>query len=75
MQLENLVGLQKGNDGENKSSNSEENSGSQIAATFVSHIDPSLTWSFVKWVRSITKMPVWVKVKPSFSCHPVTSLL
>lgn len=60
MQLENLVDLQKK---QPNSGNEDSQSGSQIAATFISHIDPSLTWEFIRWVRSVTKIPVWVKVK------------
>lgn len=57
MHLENLLDLKKQSGGDNAAT------GSQIAATFVSHIDPSLTWEFVSWVRTVTKLPVFVKVR------------
>ena len=37
---------------------------------FNSNMDDTLTWDFVQWVRTVTKMPVFVKVKP---CLPKDS--
>ena len=36
--------------------------GSGIAATFASHIDPSLTWDVIAWMHSVTSLPIFVKV-------------
>lgn len=36
--------------------------GSGFGAFFTSQIDPSLTWDFLGWLKSITKLPVIVKV-------------
>ena len=29
---------------------------------FAKEIDASLTWEFVHWLRSVTRLPIWVKV-------------
>ena len=39
-------------------------SSSGIAATFTSHIDPSITWAFISKLRGVTKLPIWVKARP-----------
>ena len=31
--------------------------------TACTQIDPSVTWEFVAWLRSVTKLPVLVKVR------------
>ena len=31
---------------------------------FSTQIDPSVTWEFVAWLRTITKLPIIVKVCP-----------
>lgn len=36
-------------------------SGSRLAALFQRQIDASLTFDFVKWLRSKTALPIWVK--------------
>lgn len=38
---------------------------------FNSNMDDTLTWDFVEWVRTVTKMPVFVKVRP---CLPKVSM-
>lgn len=42
----------------------ESEAGSGLAATFENAMDPSLTWSFLTWARTITKLPIFVKVQP-----------
>lgn len=37
---------------------------------FNSNMDDTLTWNFVEWVRTVTKMPIFVKVK---ACLPQVS--
>ena len=39
-------------------------SGSSLARAFDNHIDASLTWSFVAWLRSVTRLPLFVKARP-----------
>ena len=57
MSLRNLEGLQpKGAQGHSKSS---------ISQVFTSQIDPALTWEFIAWVRSVSKLPIFVKVSHS----------
>lgn len=34
---------------------------SQIAQVFAAHLDAGLTWDFVTWLRSVTKLPILVK--------------
>lgn len=54
MSLRNLEGLQpKDAQGHSKSS---------ISQVFTSQIDPSLTWDFIAWVRSVSSLPIFVKV-------------
>lgn len=40
---------------------SESRAGSGLAAYFAELLDPSLTWDAIRWLRSITKLPVIVK--------------
>ena len=35
--------------------------GSRLAAYFAAQIDPSLTWDAVRWLRTVTKLPILVK--------------
>jgi isopentenyl diphosphate isomerase/L-lactate dehydrogenase-like FMN-dependent dehydrogenase len=35
--------------------------GSRLAALFQRNIDASLTWTFVAWLRTVTRLPIWVK--------------
>ena len=35
--------------------------GSRLAAYFAEQIDPSLTWDAVRWLRSVTSLPILVK--------------
>jgi len=35
--------------------------GSRLAALFQRNIDASLTWSFVGWLKSQTRLPIWIK--------------
>jgi isopentenyl diphosphate isomerase/L-lactate dehydrogenase-like FMN-dependent dehydrogenase len=39
----------------------ENNDGSRLAALFQRQIDASLTFEFLKWLRSKTTLPIWVK--------------
>ena len=57
LQLENLVALGR-RDAEIRG----DQPGSGIAATFASHIDPSLTWDFIAWMHSVTRLLIFVKV-------------
>ena len=41
-----------------------ENKGSGIALHFADHIDPSLTWDFIPWLHSITRLPIFLKARP-----------
>lgn len=38
-----------------------QHSDSGLAAYFASLIDPGLTWADIDWLRSITRLPIWVK--------------
>lgn len=58
MALENLAQLKEKADKLNKS----DQSGSSIAAVFASEVDSSLTWKFMDWIRTVTKLPVFAKV-------------
>ena len=44
-----------------RSSSSNNNEGSRLAALFQRQIDASLTFDFLKWLRSKTALPIWVK--------------
>lgn len=35
--------------------------GSRLAALFQRNMDPTLTWAFLGWLKSVTTLPVWVK--------------
>lgn len=37
--------------------------GSGLSRHFEDNIDASLTWSFVSWLRSVTSLPIFVKVR------------
>lgn len=63
MSLENLAPLKRKADELVKSNKTQ----SGIAAVFANEVDASLTWDFVDWLRSITKLPIYVKVIPSCS--------
>ena len=39
-------------------------SGSSLARAFENNVDASLTWSFVGWLRSVTRLPLFVKARP-----------
>ena len=63
MGLQNLEGLQpKDAQGHSKSS---------ISQVFTSQIDPSLTWDFIAWVRSISSLPIFVKVSRFPQISPI----
>ncbi|KAL0018747.1 hypothetical protein WJX79_008357 [Trebouxia sp. C0005] len=53
MDISNLKGLEKGK-GKGDSS-------SHIVRIFQEEVDASLTWEFVKWMREVTDLPVFVK--------------
>ena len=40
-------------------------SGSSLARAFENNVDASLTWAFVGWLRSVTRLPLFVKARPS----------
>ena len=37
--------------------------GSSLARAFERRMDASLTWAFVAWLRSATRLPIFVKVQ------------
>lgn len=37
--------------------------GSGLFQLFAKEVDDSLTWDFIPWLRTITKLPIYVKVK------------
>jgi len=37
--------------------------GSGLFQLFAKEVDDSLTWDFMPWLRSITKLPIWIKVR------------
>ena len=39
--------------------------GSGVAQTFASQIDPSLTWAFVAWLRTVCSLPIFIKARSS----------
>lgn len=55
MEISNLRGLVKGKDAQGGSS-------SHIVRVFQEQVDASLTWEFVKWMRDVTTLPIFVKV-------------
>jgi len=55
--LENLAALKKKHD--RLAKDPEEGSG--IAHVFVQEVDASLTWEFLTWLRTVTKLPIYVK--------------
>jgi len=38
-----------------------EGGGSALASTFASHLDSSITWTDVEWLRGLTRLPILVK--------------
>ena len=42
--------------------------GSGVAQTFASQIDPSLTWAFVAWLRSVCGLPIFIKARVALAC-------
>ena len=54
MEISNLRGLEKGK--------TKGDSSSHIVRIFQEEVDASLTWEFVKWMREVTDLPVFVKV-------------
>lgn len=55
--MENLAALKKKHD--RLAKDPEEGSG--IAHVFVQEVDASLTWEFLTWLRTVTKLPIYVK--------------
>lgn len=37
--------------------------GSGLFQLFAKEVDDSLTWEFIPWLRTITKLPIFVKVR------------
>ena len=65
LRLANLEGLQSQQEAKNISLGVyKKDSGSGIAAIFVTQIDSGLTWEFLSWLRTFTQMPVFVKASP-----------
>lgn len=60
MEISNLSGLEKNMEAKGDSS-------SHIVRVFQEQVDASLTWEFVRWMRDVTKLPIFVKV-----LHPDT---
>lgn len=58
MSLENLAPLKRKADEMVKSNKTQ----SGIAAVFANEVDSSLTWKFVDWLRTVTNLPIYVKV-------------
>lgn len=46
--------------------------GSGLEATFASHIDDALTWDCIAWLKSITTLPVLIKVVDGRACIMVS---
>ena len=61
MEISNLRGLGKGN--------TRGDSSSHIVRIFQEEVDASLTWEFVKWMREVTDLPIFVKVSESLVVH------
>jgi hypothetical protein len=38
--------------------------GSGLTTLFAKEVDDSLTWDFIPWLRSITRLPIYLKVRP-----------
>ncbi len=57
LSLENLAPLKKKHDRLAKGEK-----GSGIAHVFVKEVDAGLTWEFLNWVRTVTSLPIYVKV-------------
>ncbi|KAL3134156.1 hypothetical protein ABBQ32_008572 [Trebouxia sp. C0010 RCD-2024] len=55
MEISNLSGLVKGGQ------EAKGDSSSHIVRVFQEQVDASLTWEFVKWMRDVTKLPIFVK--------------
>lgn len=55
MEISNLSGLEQDKEGKG-------NSSSHIVRVFQEQVDASLTWEFVRWMRDVTKLPIFVKV-------------
>ena len=70
MEISNLAGLEKGNSTKGDSS-------SHIVRVFQEEVDASLTWGFVKWMRGVTQLPIFVKVfsSPPLRCLSICPLL
>jgi len=43
--------------------------GSSLASAFERRIDASLTWAFVAWLRSVTRLPIYVKARARDRLH------
>ena len=54
LEISNLRGLEKGK--------TKGDSSSHITRIFQEEVDASLTWEFVKFMREVTDLPVFVKV-------------
>lgn len=48
--------------------------GSGLFELFAKEVDDSLTWEAIPWLRSITKLPIYIKVKPVVSTVCITGL-
>lgn len=61
MEISNLSGLEKNMEAKGDSS-------SHIVRVFQEQVDASLTWEFVRWMRAVTKLPIFVKVLHPDNC-------
>ena len=55
MEISNLNGLARDSEAKGDSS-------SHLVRVFQEQVDSSLTWHFIKWMRDVTKLPIFVKV-------------
>ena len=55
MEISNLSDLEKDQEAKGESS-------SHIVRVFQEQVDASLTWEFVRWMRDVTELPIFVKV-------------
>ena len=60
LNLENLAALQKKHARLAKGNEK----GSGIAHVFVNEVDAGLSWDFLTWLRTVTQLPIYVKVLP-----------
>jgi hypothetical protein len=67
LQLVNLLPLAEkrkgaGSDSSTVAQARQTNHGSGLFELFAKEVDDSLTWEFIPWLRTVTKLPIFVKV-------------